>query len=188
MNSPAAETLPENEFSLIREITRDPEQTQRELSQNVGISLGMTNLLLKRLIKKGYIKVKQLNWNKTHYLLTFKGVMEKTRKSYAYALHAWRQTRKITVAIQETVIGEYRRGARRAVVVAWPETAALIREALADKDLTGLEVSYVDGFNSLDSKEQLVFVATVEPIPEPVPGQRFVPLLEKVDLEFKFEG
>ena len=182
------ETLPENEFSLIREITRDPAQTQRELSHNVGISLGMTNLLLKRLIKKGYIKVKQLDWNKTQYLLTIKGMMEKTRKSYAYAIYAWRQTRKITQAIQETVTAEYRQGARRAVVVAWPETADLIREALADKDFAGLDVSYIDGFKYLDSNERLVFVATVELIPDPAPGQRFIPLLEKVDLEFKFAG
>ncbi len=184
MNSP----LPENEFSLIQEITKNPSKTQREISRSLGLSLGMTNLLIKRLIKKGYVKVKQLNWNKTQYLLTFKGVMEKTRKSYAYALHAWRQTRKVTSAIQETVLAEWRKGARRAVVVAWPETAVLIRAALAETDLPGFEAVYVDGFRHLEADARLVFVATIEPVPERGAGQRFVPLLDKVDLEFKFEG
>lgn len=187
MNSQAAEALPAKEFTLIQEIGRNPQKTQRELSQSVGFSLGMTNLLLKRLIKKGYIKANQMTWNKTQYLLTFTGAMEKMRKSYAYTLYTMKQARKITMAIQNTVVAEYQNGARRATVVAWPETADMIREALSEKELAELEITYIEGFKYLDSKAALVFVATVEEAPAPGPGQRFVPLMDSVDLEFRFE-
>lgn len=180
-------TLPPKEFALIRELARNPDCTQRELSTSAGLSLGMTNILLKRLARKGYIKISQLDWNKTRYLLTLKGSLEKARKSYAYALHTLRQAHKITAAIQQTVIAEYRAGARRAAIVAWPETALLIRGALAEKDLPGLDLACVDAFKYVPADAGLVFTATVEDPPKPRLGQRFVPLLDRVDLEFRFE-
>ena len=70
-----------NEYAVISEVAREPGQTQREISRKVGLSLGMTNALLLRLARKGYIKMKQLDWKRTEYLLTLKGAMEKTRKS-----------------------------------------------------------------------------------------------------------
>src|SRR5687767_5206385 len=95
--------LPAKEFSLIQEIARKPLQTQRQLSQSTGLSLGMTNILLKRLARKGYIKIKHLDWKRTQYLLTVKGLLEKTRKSYAYALYAINQFRLIRERIRDRV-------------------------------------------------------------------------------------
>ena len=175
------------ELFLIQELSRNPDSTQRELSINAGLSLGMTNILLKRLVRKGYVKIRQLDWNKTRYLLTLKGSMEKARKSYAYAFHTLHQARKITDAIQQTIIAEYHDGARSATVVAWPETELLIRGALREKDLPGLELRYVEAFKYAPADETLVFSATIEDPPRPKSGRRVVFLLDRMDLEFKFE-
>lgn len=154
----------------------------------MGVSLGMANMLLKRLVNKGLLETQKLDRNHTHYLLTNKGAAEKARKSYSYALSAWNQARTITRAVQEAVISEYRSGARRAAVVAWPETAMIIKGALAEKDLPGLSVDYFAEFQRVPSEATLVFAATIEPLPSAVSGRRVVPLLEKMDLEFRFEG
>ena len=58
--------------------------TQRQIASHTGFSLGLTNLILKKLAKTGYVKVKQLNSKKIHYILTSKGMIEKTQKSYRY--------------------------------------------------------------------------------------------------------
>ena len=79
-----------SELALMREIEREPIRTQRDLSRSVEISLGMTNLLLKRLARRGLIKVRQLDWKRTQYLLTPKGALEKTRKTYDYARYTVR--------------------------------------------------------------------------------------------------
>jgi hypothetical protein len=185
---PPAAALARNEFALISELSEGEIRTQRQLSQQTGLSLGMTNLLLKRLMRKGYVKAKQLTWNKTQYLLTVRGSLEKARKSYAYAHFIWDQARKISDAIQTSIIREYRDGVREAVVVAWPETASLIRKTLAEKDLPGLELRFVDGFKYVPADATTVFTATVEPAPASFPaGQRVVPLLDRVDLQFKFD-
>jgi EPS-associated MarR family transcriptional regulator len=74
---------PETQLKVLREIELNPEITQRELAQNLGVSLGKTNYCLKALIDRGWIKVKNFknSSNKTAYvyLLTPFGIEEKAR-------------------------------------------------------------------------------------------------------------
>lgn len=63
---------------IIKEIESDPQATQRAIAQKVGISLGQTNYLIKELIKKGLIEVKNFSSNnsklrKLNYILTKQG-------------------------------------------------------------------------------------------------------------------
>lgn len=67
---------------IIKEIETSPTTTQRTLSERLGISLGKTNYLLKGLIKKGLIEVKNFSNNpgklqKIQYLLTKEGFEHK---------------------------------------------------------------------------------------------------------------
>jgi len=52
----------------------------------MNLSFRMTNMLLKRMITKGYIRIKQLNRRKVEYILTPRGFSEKMRKSVRYTL------------------------------------------------------------------------------------------------------
>ncbi len=78
--------LDEREFELINIIGAQLGSNQRDLSRHLSLSLGMTNMLLRRLVAKGYIRIKQLNKKKAEYLLTSKGFTEKSRKSVNYTL------------------------------------------------------------------------------------------------------
>jgi DNA-binding MarR family transcriptional regulator len=76
--------------------------TQRALAQRLGVALGLTNLYLKRLSRKGYLKIvefprKPATRKRLRYLLTPKGMAEKTRLTYehmSYALNLYRRTRE----------------------------------------------------------------------------------------------
>src|SRR2546425_8996444 len=76
--------------------------TQRALSERLGVALGLTNLYLKRLAHKGYIKIvefpkKPAARKRLRYLVTPKGLAEKGRLTYehmAYALNLYRRTRQ----------------------------------------------------------------------------------------------
>ncbi len=175
-----------NEFSVIQEVARRPGQTQREISKSVGLSLGMTNLLLMRLARKGYIKMRQLDWKRTEYLLTLKGAVEKTRKSFSYTLHTFKLFQGIIASVQKLVQAEHAKGARQAFVVAWPETQKVILGAVSELALEGLSLDCVDSFKALGARPGLVFVATEESVPKAAAGQRFVRLLDIEDLRFKF--
>ena len=57
---------------------------QRDLAQTAGASLGMTNAILKRLAKKGWITIKKLNSRNIQYAVTIEGINEIIHRSYRY--------------------------------------------------------------------------------------------------------
>src|SRR5689334_20998869 len=73
--------LTEREFEMINVLAGGAVHNQRELSMKTRMSLGMTNFVLKRLVKKGLLKIRQLNRRKAEYLLTPRGFSEKAQKS-----------------------------------------------------------------------------------------------------------
>ena len=73
----------QNKFQILKSLERDSRPTQRQLSNDLGVSLGKVNYCLKSLIKKGFIKVNNFRNSKNKiqysYLLTPKGIEEKSK-------------------------------------------------------------------------------------------------------------
>lgn len=65
-------------------IAQDDRVTQRSLADQLGMALGLTNIYLKRLVRKGYVKCVNLQSNRLRYLLTPKGIREKSRLTYEF--------------------------------------------------------------------------------------------------------
>jgi EPS-associated MarR family transcriptional regulator len=72
---------PDVHFRVLHLLEEEPELTQRELAQKLGISLGGVNYCLKALIEIGHIKVGNFSKNPNKsvylYLLTPQGIAEK---------------------------------------------------------------------------------------------------------------
>lgn len=66
------------------EIDRNGDHSQRELSRRLNISLGLVNTFLKRLVNKGYFKVKTMPRNRVKYFLTPEGLARKSRLTVEY--------------------------------------------------------------------------------------------------------
>jgi DNA-binding MarR family transcriptional regulator len=58
--------------------------TQRVLARRMGVALGLANLYLKRLVRKGYLKCVNVQANRIRYLVTPQGMAEKARLTYAF--------------------------------------------------------------------------------------------------------
>jgi len=75
-------------FDLLRKLELNPKYTQRELSKEMGISLGKVNYCIKKLVEKGWLKLTNFSNNPNKvgyaYFLTPKGIEEKTRLTYAF--------------------------------------------------------------------------------------------------------
>ncbi len=69
---------------LLDELTRESIITQRTLSSRLDVALGLVNAYIKRLARKGYIKVTTIPKNRVKYILTPKGFAEKVRLTYEY--------------------------------------------------------------------------------------------------------
>jgi predicted transcriptional regulator len=69
---------------LLSEVEENPEVTQRELSLRSGIALGLTNVLIRNLAQKGYLRITQAGWKRWLYNITPKGITHKVRLTVSY--------------------------------------------------------------------------------------------------------
>jgi len=79
-----SETSNPKELQLLSEVENVPDITQRELSQKLGIALGLTNMLVRNLTQKGYLRVTQASWKRRLYTLTPDGFSHKLRLITSY--------------------------------------------------------------------------------------------------------
>jgi DNA-binding MarR family transcriptional regulator len=66
---------------ILSEIAAGRPVSQRSLATGLGIALGMTNLLLRRLVRRGLVRVSRIRPNRVAYFLTPAGMAEKARMS-----------------------------------------------------------------------------------------------------------
>ena len=75
-------------LDLLRKLEVNPEYTQRELSQEMGVSLGKINYCMKKLVEKGWIKLSSFRHHPQKvnyiYLLTPKGIEQKTKLTFSF--------------------------------------------------------------------------------------------------------
>jgi len=85
-----------NTLKILEEVGREESSSQRDIARNLNISLGLVNSFIKRLVRKGHLKITTIPSNRVKYLLTPKGAVEKTRLTYAYiqySYHFYKDTR-----------------------------------------------------------------------------------------------
>lgn len=80
---------------ILEHIHENPTITQRDLASKLGIALGLTNSYIKRLYKKGCIKIKNLDGKRLKYILTPKGFVEKARLTCNYMARSFNYFREI---------------------------------------------------------------------------------------------
>jgi len=84
--------MQDNEILILEELEKNSNITQRDLSERTGLSLGMVNILLKKFIKKGFVKLERLNSKSFRYILTPEGFKEKSKKTIEYMKIYYRRT------------------------------------------------------------------------------------------------
>ena len=89
------------ELHLLSEIERTPGTSQRSLSRRIGAAVGMTNLLLGSLARKGYVRMTRAGWRSWVYSLTPAGLSRKAQLSVTYihrVLDHYQEIRDVLVA------------------------------------------------------------------------------------------
>jgi DNA-binding MarR family transcriptional regulator len=128
------------DLEVLEAVSQNQRITQRTLSNRLGIALGLTNIYLKRLARKGYIKCVNVQSNRILYLITPKGIAEKTRLTYEfmdYSLHLYGQVRMHLRAVLEPYAANKR---TRVAIYGAGEAAELAYLALKELglDLVGV--------------------------------------------------
>ncbi len=105
-----------HELQILEHIETNPDTTQADVAIQLGVAVGTANWYIKRLLTKGYIKVTQLQRRRLRYLITPKGIAEKSRLTVEYmrvSLRLYRNIREQSLAL----IREAKRSGHSQVVV-----------------------------------------------------------------------
>ena len=89
----------EHEYQVLNHLHENETTTQRKISNRTGLSLGAVNLLLKKMARKGLIKIEKLNARTMRYILTPKGLQEKSRLAYRYIRQSYNQILQINQSL-----------------------------------------------------------------------------------------
>jgi DNA-binding MarR family transcriptional regulator len=87
----------EHELRILEALEQEPDATQAGLAAQLGVAVGTVNWYLKRLIKKGYVKTKQLERRNLKYFVTPSGLALKARLTKEYmevSLRVYRELRR----------------------------------------------------------------------------------------------
>jgi DNA-binding MarR family transcriptional regulator len=69
---------------ILEQIEQNPDATQASLAGNMGVAVGTINWHLKRLVNKGYVKVKRAERKKLRYIITPEGISLRARLTIDY--------------------------------------------------------------------------------------------------------
>jgi DNA-binding Lrp family transcriptional regulator len=137
------------DLKLLEAVEADSRVTQRTLATKLGIALGLTNIYLKRLVRKGFIKCVNVQPNRISYLITPRGIAEKARLTYEfmdYSLHLYSEVRQHL----RTVLQECAAADRRVAIFGRGEAAELAYLSLREAGLEPVAVfDYSDGADFL---------------------------------------
>ncbi|MFQ5585207.1 MAG: winged helix-turn-helix transcriptional regulator [Thermodesulfobacteriota bacterium] len=127
-------------FQILDALARNNNLTQRDLSKRVGVAVGLVNRYVKRLVTKGYIEVTYVEKNRLRYLLTPKGIKQKSALTGRYLQRSYR----LFVDLRERTTHCFRRlakeGVKRVVFYGTSEVAEL---AFLSLHSSGLELAGV---------------------------------------------
>jgi DNA-binding MarR family transcriptional regulator len=136
------------DLTVLEAVEQDRHITQRNLAAKLGVALGLTNIYLKRLIRKGYIKCVNVQSNRLLYLITPQGLAEKSRLTYEfmdYSLHLYREVRQHLSGVLRPCQDS---GARRIAVYGTGEAAELAYLSLKEQGLDPVAVFSAEGGGS----------------------------------------
>ena len=142
--------MEDNEMMILEIIEKKANATQREISKSSGMSLGTVNILLKRFVKKGFVKLEKINSNTFKYILTPKGFNEKSKKTLEYIKIYYAKT----MILKQNIISVKEKYGESVFVLFGPDDE--VRE-ITEGLLRELDIAFVyeNNINSI-SKESIV--------------------------------
>ena len=144
---------PVRELILLEQIEHDPDISQATLAAQLGVAVGTVNWHLKRLVSKGYVKVKRAQRRKLRYIITPEGLAFRARLTVNYIDTSMRLYRRIRLRVRELLEEVKAEGYEVINVSGDGDIADICR-------LTCLEqgVRLLDGANGADGKIPILVI------------------------------
>jgi DNA-binding MarR family transcriptional regulator len=152
-------------LGLLESVERDGAQSQRRLAVELGIALGLVNAYVKRCVKKGLLKVRQVPAGRYAYFLTPNGFAEKSRLTLEFlssSFSFFRQARADCSLTFEAVRG---RGFNRVVLAGRSDLTEIATICALESEI--IIVAVVDSGTNSANFLNIPVAQSFDQVPEP---------------------
>ncbi|MBE0409025.1 MAG: winged helix-turn-helix transcriptional regulator [Anaerolineales bacterium] len=154
---------PNRDRVLLEQIERDPDVTQASLAAQLGVAVGTVNWHLKRLISKGYVKVKRAQRRKLRYIITPEGIALRARLTIDYIDQSMRLYRLVRERVREALIEAKQDGITGVRIMAEGDIGDICRLTCLEQ---GIAVVESDGYPLLEVRGLKVLMHSAQSIVE----------------------
>jgi DNA-binding MarR family transcriptional regulator len=128
------------EMQLLSEVELNPDVTQRHLSQRIGIALGLTNVLLRNLVQKGYVRVSHASWKRRLYTLTPDGFSHRIRLMAGYVHRFLDHYQRVRQTLREELEPLALNAESRVAIYGTGEFAELVYLGLRERGIEEIDI------------------------------------------------
>jgi len=169
----------ESQYQVLTYLSKDADTSQRKIAEDTGISVGMVNILLKKMVKKGLVKLERINGKTLRYILTPQGMKEKSKFTYRYMKNSYIEVLKLRRALQEIVTRDEQKSR---IVFYGPqdEILEILKMTANDLGLTYLGVQSNDELNELNNKNTVIITWHTEKVQDISHETQVINILENI--------
>lgn len=142
----------DKELMVLSAVEHSPAMTQRDLAVQTGLSLGTVNILMKKMVREGMVKLEKLPSDRAAYILTPKGMEEKVQKTRIYLRNHYHAIERMRYQLEQLVKERLAPGEIAHLNIQQPELKELLKQVLNARGCT-----YSEFVGSMD--EQSVVLA-----------------------------
>ncbi len=118
---------PTRDLRLLEHIELDPDVTQASLAAQLGVAVGTVNWHLKRLVAKGYVKVKRAERRKLRYIITPEGIALRARLTMDYVDQSFRLYRRVRTRVKDLLVEVQQAGFQQVRILGDGDIAEICR-------------------------------------------------------------
>jgi DNA-binding MarR family transcriptional regulator len=160
----------DRELVLLEHIEHDPDVTQASLAAQLGVAVGTVNWLIKRMIDKGYVKIKRAQRRKLKYIITPEGLAFRAQLTVNYIDTSMRLYRRTRQQVRELLLELKKANATSIYLLGDGDIADIVRLTCLEQGISVLEkpddgpaVDTGDGLPVLEVRGTRVYLSTHTP-------------------------
>jgi DNA-binding MarR family transcriptional regulator len=146
---------PDRELILLEQIEHNPDVTQASLASQLGVAVGTVNWHLKRLIDKGYVKVKRAQRRKLRYIITPEGIALRARLTVNYIETSMRLYRRTRQRVRELLAEVQQAGYQQVSITGDGDIADICRLTCLEQGIAILDDGQLPALEVHGTKVQL---------------------------------
>ena len=141
------------DLQFLEELEKTPNLSQRELSNKFGIALGVTNACIKRMVRRGWIKLGKVPPRRIGYYLTPKGFSEKGKLTLTFLSYNIHHYARLKAMVEERFLEMASQGVKRVIFYGVSDEMEVAYVTLHGTDME--LVAIVDGTDEVKGKMRL---------------------------------